>query len=191
MKPNYLIKVGPSNLTGGRVPRAGLRVRGQLFLICSHSQESRGPEQTHVGPVLAASMAVSSYAFCLIDLEGLVLLCPSGSYNHSASSAMGIHELWGQEFDGDLWFRLSLQNVWLWVSASAPTCSQQKPLWWWLGKPLESSPLYSSVFSQGRYSSGYWKINMCTNLATKLLSYNLPHLQNILGHWWHRMGGSS
>lgn len=76
--------------------------------------------------------------------------------------------------------RLSPQSVWLWVSASTPTCSQRKPLWWWLGKPLESSPLYSSVFSKGRYSSGCWKINMCTNPATKLLSYNLPHLQNML-----------
>lgn len=49
--------------------------------------------QAHMGPVLAASVAVSSYVFCLIDSEGLVLLHPSGSYSHSASSSMGIHEL--------------------------------------------------------------------------------------------------
>ena len=46
----------------------------------------------------------------------------------------------------------------------------------WKGKAdtyIEPSSLYSSVFGMGRYSAGYQKRNIHTNLAIKPLLYNL------------------
>lgn len=45
--------------------------------------------QTHVGPVLTASVSVRSCTPCLVDSEGLVLMpsLPSGSYTLSTSSS--------------------------------------------------------------------------------------------------------
>jgi hypothetical protein len=52
--------------------------------------------QTYIGPVLAASVSVSSYVPCLVDSKGLLLLLysvPSDSYTLSASSSAGFSGL--------------------------------------------------------------------------------------------------
>lgn len=54
--------------------------------------------------------SLSSYASCLFDTEGLILILSSilsDSCNHSVSSE-GFHKIWGEGFDSDLSFRLSL-----------------------------------------------------------------------------------
>jgi hypothetical protein len=98
--------------------------------------------QTHAGPVLAASVSVSSYEFFsrwLRDLVPLVFSIHSGFYALSASSSTGFPELRKEGFDGDVPFRSewskvsnSLNNVWLWISFFVPICCKRKLLWWWL-----------------------------------------------------------
>ena len=64
--------------------------------------------------VLAAPVSMSSYALCLVNSGGLVLLVssiPFGSYNLSASSSTGFPELCREGFDGDFPFRHSLSIV--------------------------------------------------------------------------------
>lgn len=114
---------------------------------CSHSQEShkligitytQDLVQTHGSPVLAASGSVSSFAPCLADSGGLVLLVvslPFGPYNISASSSLDF--LSSEAMDMTETSHLdSLYNVWLWVPASVPIFCQKKPLSWWLDKAL-------------------------------------------------------
>ena len=80
--------------------------------------------QTHGAPGLAASIFVSSYELCSVDLEGLVLLgsfMPSDSYCLSVSSSVGLLELWGKSFLGTTHLGLCVprslilfvKNVWL------------------------------------------------------------------------------
>ena len=64
--------------------------------------------------VLAAPVSMSSYALCLVNSGGLVLLVssiPFGSYNLSTSSSTGFPELCREGFDGDFPFRHSLSIV--------------------------------------------------------------------------------
>lgn len=66
----------------------------------------RGPVQTRVRPVLAASVSVSSCGPCLVDSEGLDLVSSvlSGSDTFSPSSPEGFpSSKWGG-FDGGLLF---------------------------------------------------------------------------------------
>lgn len=59
----------------------------------THAQD---PVQTHVGPVVVASVSASSYVLHLVDSEGFILLAsliPSDSYNPSISSSTGFSEL--------------------------------------------------------------------------------------------------
>lgn len=52
--------------------------------------------QVHVGPVPSASVSVSLYDLCSVDLEGLIILVPViqfGSYTLSASSSVEFSEL--------------------------------------------------------------------------------------------------
>lgn len=59
--------------------------------------------------VLAASVSVSSYEFCLVDLESLVSLVSSitsGSYTLTDSSSSGFPQLWREGFDEDIPFRV-------------------------------------------------------------------------------------
>lgn len=79
--------------------------------------------QTHVDPVLAASVSVSLYDPCSFDSENLVLLVysiPSSSHTLSASSFMEFPKPKGERLDADIQLRLSPCNVWLWVYAYVP-----------------------------------------------------------------------
>lgn len=75
--------------------------------------------QTHVSPVLTASVSMSSYALGLVDSEGHVLLVSSWCL-----AFFSVLLLWDSLSsvgdDGVLPFRLSPSNVWLWISASVP-----------------------------------------------------------------------
>lgn len=46
---------------------------------------------------------------------------------------------------------------------------------------LVSSPLCSSLFGVGRFPVDYQKRNMNTNSVRKLLTYNVSHMQDVLG----------
>ena len=74
---------------------------------------------------------------CHVNLQVLVCLVssiPSVSYTLSASSSVGFPDPWGEQFDGDIFFRpecfkVSLvHNVWLWVSVFGPICCRRKSL---------------------------------------------------------------
>ena len=81
--------------------------------------------QTRVDPGDAASVSVSSYELCSVDLKGLVILVSSihfDSHTPSASSSMRFPKLSTEGFDGDIPFKAGYSrslahNDWLWVSA--------------------------------------------------------------------------
>lgn len=80
--------------------------------------------QTHVGAMLVASVFVSSYAPCSVDLGGLVLLVSVLSplaLKLSASYSVGHPKLLEKGFDREVQFRMSLCMIsnygCLWVSA--------------------------------------------------------------------------
>lgn len=47
---------------------------------------------------------------------------------------------------------------------------------------MEPSPIHSSLFGMRSYSADYGKRNLNTNPATKLLTYNLFCLKDMLGN---------
>ena len=98
---------------------------GQEWGMCPLLLLALGPHlvQTCAGPVLAASVSVSSYKLCSVDLEGLVLLVYTILSCHntfSASFSIGFPEFQGKGFDGSILSRAmcskvshSLCHVWL------------------------------------------------------------------------------
>lgn len=69
-----------------------------------------------------------------------------------------------------------------------PYNSLNKKLSWCLHGNL-THPLRSSIFVVERYSIDYQKRNININPDIKPLIYNLSHLQDIRGQWWHRTCG--
>lgn len=64
--------------------------------------------QSHIGPVLAASISMNSYVPYLIVPGEIVLLVSSiysGFYIPSASFSVGFPELWWKKIVGDIPFR--------------------------------------------------------------------------------------
>lgn len=61
----------------------------------------------------------------------------------------------------------------------------------WAAACKEPSPLFSSVLGVERCSADSRKRNRGTQPASKLLTYNMFCLQDILGQWWHRTRGGN
>lgn len=78
--------------------------------------------QTCAGSVFAISVSVSLYDPRLVDSVCHVLLVSTSSDSYSVPFHSSIGFRWvGPK--RDLKFRLSLHNVWLWVSIAIPICS--------------------------------------------------------------------
>lgn len=90
----------------------------------SHNTNWEDLVQTHAGCVFATSASLRPYEHWLLDLVGHVILV-SSIHSHSYPffpQSTWFPDFWREVPDGDLQFRLSKNNVWLWVSTLAPIC---------------------------------------------------------------------
>lgn len=114
----------------------------------------------HAGSAFPASVPVTSYMTCLVDLRGPCSLDVQHLLQITliASSSWQFPEFWVDGFDGHIPFRAVFQSfcfclsVYLspsscvcvcapilfgaWVSVFFPISSRRKHLWWWLNTPL-------------------------------------------------------
>lgn len=127
MKQKYCIKIGYINSTGRKESQEQAQESYHF-----HNQESYKStnlkaiifmQETHVVPVLTASVSVSLYAPCLVNSESLFPWC---FISPLALTLLLLPLLWNPlSSEGwdlmDLQFRLSFfHNIWLWVSESFP-----------------------------------------------------------------------
>ena len=101
--------------------------------------------QTPAGPVLAASVSVSSYGLCSWWLRGPCFLLVIQSCWLLHSLYLHFHRLPGalrEVFNKDNRFRLSVSSsltlhyVWFIISVFSPICCRSNFLWHWLSKVL-------------------------------------------------------
>ena len=95
---------------------------GSPIKILSNNIYTEDLAQTRASPGLDASISMSTYVPCLIVTENLVSRCPPGPltltvFLYSLSQATLSCE--GRNLV-EISFRLSVYNVWLWVSVSVP-----------------------------------------------------------------------